>query len=334
LDIQPNSLTYTTSDNQIGHFLPADIDLKDCSKGQTCSTADTEEILLCPITQDGCPTYYKCIVLEGTYPTTGDVSFIVRSNGATNGANTQEGVYISGISLYDGNKNPVAGAHYYRADGSTSVSDTQCTWEAEQARATVDSQGLSDDVVQICIAYQVNPNDVTRDANGEILNPIVQFWVEVSSVPCGAMINDAVSAATMVECGAGDRCMYFPYVLHGYTDAPAGSLAWFSGIAVSNLSDAIAVADMEVTVTLTDSAGTAFNGVIPAEIANGKVFSFSIDQLIAAMGWEPADGPAWLMVKGNFTIDGYSFVFEDNNGFGAGMMPRLLKGCSSLDLLK
>lgn len=337
LDIEPTQLTYTTSDNQIGHFLRQDIEFRACDEkdGEFCTEDDATTIPLCDLTeQETCDTYYKCIVAEGTYPSSGTISVTVRSNGATNGANTQEGVYIAGVTLYNDLGQLIAGDgwEYYQANGTTEVTSLNCTFLAENAYNEVNAAQLDGDIIQFCIAYQVNADDVTRDADGEILNPTVQFWIELASVPCGDLLNEPIDAATLVECGAEPNCMYFPYVLHGYTAAP-GSIAWFSGIAVTNLSE-VPVEDMEVTVTLTDSTGAAFTDMIPADMITGKVFAFSADGLIAAMGWEPADGPAWLMVQGNFTMDGYSFNFEADNGFGAGTLPRLLEDCDHMDALK
>jgi hypothetical protein len=341
LDIEPTQLTYTTSDNQIGHFLRQDIELRECSaKNRETDLCDTDETVeLCEVDQDECPVYEACVVAEGTYPSSGAVDVIVRSNGATNGANTQEGIYIQSVLLYGeydpgdtATHMPLAGFEYFRADGTTEVDtdDLACGFEAEHAKATFDSGDLNGNQIQLCIRYNVNPAEITRDADGEILNPTVQFWIELSSVPCGDLLNDVYNAATLVECGEGASCMYFPYVLHGFETGASGLPTWSNGIAVANLGE-LAVDDMEVTVTLTDSAGTAFTGNLPSDMITGKVFAYSVDAIIAAMGWEPAAGPAWVMVVGNFPMDGYHFMFASDLGFGAGTLPRALDDCAMDD---
>lgn len=329
LDIEPTQLTYTTSDNQIGHFLRQNIELRDCEKGESCEVPDTEVIELCDIgEQENCATYYKCIVAEGTYPSSGRLNFTIRTNGATNGANTQEGVYLYNVALFNANGSTIGNPFtFYEADGTTVVEDIFCTFEAEQATTELEAGELDGDIIQICVFYQVNPDDVTRDAEGEILNPTVQFWINIASVPCGDLLEDVYNGATLAECGQGESCMYFPYVL--YDAAAIG--AWSTGIAITNLSEFVPVEDMEATISLTDSEGTVFTGMMPRGSFTSKVSTMNIDALIANMGWEPVGNTGWIQVVGNFPIDGYCFIFSGDASFGAGTLPRVLDNCNLRD---
>lgn len=329
LDTEPTNLTLNTSDNQIGHMLSGDMELRDCNEktNEFCylggiPISSTKEIVLKPIDEQGaCMTYYKCIVAEGTYPSSGAMKLIVRTNGASNGADTQKGVYLRDIELYDEQASPLlsTGFEFFLADGETEVwpdADTQvdrtaaleCTYRAQYAETEIQAGNLNGDEIRICVWYQVNSEEAEVDTT-------VQIWVDITTIPCGVLLQDSIDAALLVK--AAQRCIYFPYVLTGISN-----LGWGTGVAITNLSPDVAVEDMEVTATLTDNTGTAFTGTIPEDMVTGTVFAFGIDNLVEMMGWEDvAAGAAWLEVNGNFAIDGYSFVSDGN--FGAGTLPRL-----------
>lgn len=319
LDLTPSSLTYTTADNQIGHFLVAEVDLRDCDKTETCANPTTETIELCPREAAGqavaCEDNYACFVIEGDLPPSDIATLEIRSNGATNGADTQSGVYITDVRLMDENDLPiVAPFTYYMADGTTIATVLPCDDESENAVADVDMAlvAAGGDELRICITYQINPDEATVDTD-------VNFWVSLYMPPCGTIINGTISAATLVECGGIPSCMYFPYVITQFSP-------WQSGICVTNLSSDVDAAAMEVTFTLTDSTGTSYT--YTKTDFTGTVWAAFIDSILSEFSGTPAAGPAWLYVEANCTIDGYEFLTD--GVFGAGTLPRILTSCGTM----
>ena len=318
LDLTPSSLTYTTSDNQIGHFLVAQVDLRDCDKNEDCADPSTETIELCERSAVGqavsCEDNFACFVIEGDLPPSEMATLEIRSNGATNGANTQSGVYITSVVLLDENDIPVGGAPaYFMADGTTIATVLDCDDESEQAVVDVDmaTVAVSGDEVRVCVTYQINPTEAA-------LGTDVNFWVDFYMPPCGTIVNGTVAAATLVECGGIPSCMYFPYVITQFSP-------WNSGIVVTNLTSNVAAAAMEVTFTLTDSTGTSYT--YTKTDFTGTVYATFIDSILSEFSGTPAPGPAWLYVTANCTIDGYEFLTDGI--FGAGTLPRILTSCGT-----
>jgi len=321
IDNTPQSLTTTTSDNQIGHFLVEDVTLRDCDKTEDDYCPSTTSIELCPLETVGqgveCPTYRYCFVAEGDFPDDGDISVVIRTNGATNSANDQEGVYFTSISLLneDDDTVPMSSLDYYEADGITEAT-VACEWEAENVQFTVNAADISGagNELRFCISYTVNPDEAAAGTD-------VRFWVDASTIPCGSLFSGVMTAASLFECGTIPSCMYFPYVLT--------QTSFATGIVITNLTD-VAPADMEAILTLTDSTGAVFT--YTKTDFTSKVWSFVLDSVLAEYGWTPAPGNAWLHVQTNFTVDGYSFVTDGS--FGAGTLPRVLVNCGDYSSFK
>ena len=325
IDNTPQSLTTTTSDNQIGHFLVEDITLRDCDKTEDNYCPSTTSIELCPIDdslQSACPVYNYCFVADGDFPADGSINITIRTNGSIDGANDQEGVYFSNISLYDEDGSVImpSDLDYYLADGETEAA-TGCVWEAENVQFSVDashimaaSSGVGNEL-RFCISYTVNPDEAAAGTD-------VRFWVEASEVPCGSLFSGVMTAASLVECGTIPSCMYFPYVLT--------QTSWATGIVITNLNPNISADNMEAILTLTDSTGAVFS--YTKTDFTSTVWSFALDSVLAEYGWTPAPGNAWLHVQTNFTVDGYSFVTDGS--FGAGTLPRVLVNCGDYSSFK
>jgi hypothetical protein len=320
LQLTPATLTYTTADNQIGHFLVEQVDLRACNKDEQTLVCDTtEEIELCP-REPGpgqsaiCDDNTLCFAIDGDIPPSGIASFELRSNGAADGDNTQSGVYIRSVAFANeagGAIAPTAGPSYWMADGTTAAGTATCDDESEQARAEIDLADIAaaGDELLVCVTYQVNPDEAAADTD-------VMFWVDFFMPPCGTIITDSLAAASLVECGGVPSCMYFQYVLSGM--AP-----WYSGIAVTNLGTTVAPADMVVTFTLTDSTGATFT--YTKSDFTGVVWAAFLDDILPNFSGTPAPGPAWLLVQANFSVDGYEFVTD--GVFGGSTNARLMTSC-------
>jgi hypothetical protein len=331
----PTSLTITGSDNEIGHFLESTVTMRNCDpkKDNLCINTETKEIQLCTndTPDQSCSNYYKCAVIEGDFPSSGDAYLTVRTNGATDGAATQKGVYLtnyviltngSGYTFVNGRSGPTGNYTNYEADGKTTVSSsdfqTCAKYKCQNEKILVDLSNVSThgNKIQLCIDYTVDPAVAT-------LGSTVQFWIDMETVPCGNITSGYVTGAKLVECGVETTCMYFPYVLQA-------SAPWATGIAVSNLtmddSTPVAVADMEVVFTLIDSTGAVFTGT--KNDFTTAVYATTVDNLVTAFGWTPAAGPCILKLQCNFASDGYSFVTDGN--FGGSTLPRLQSSCSSV----
>jgi hypothetical protein len=316
----PETLELNTSDDQIGHFLPADISIEECEKDEGCQFSSPEQIQLCPLEEQAlCDTYSECIAIQGDFPPGEDLSLIIRTNGPNDGDDVQSGIYIRSVTIAVVEGGPITSSFaYYRADGETIVENTFCTFEAEQARTEVIT--VTDEApgrVYLCVNYQVEPTEaeVQLDQN-------VRFWVELGTIPCGDLVDDVVEGPTLVECGEAADCLYFPYVLLNWPP-------WSSGVGISNVG-ITEVEDMEVTARLEINEGQVFVGQLPSELITGKVFGFTLDDLANALGADiPAQSRGWLWLQGNFTIDGFLFTFNagDDFNFGSATLPRLLDTC-------
>ena len=181
VDIEPEELTYTTSDSQIGHFQPASLLLVDCEKsGQDCIFSNTDEVELCEIDYDqqgACKDYYQCIIVSGDYPDKEDLRFVVHS--------MPDGVYLKNVDLFDADGAVSTASEYYSQTGSTTttVSDLSCTFKARYYTAEVDYEDFANSWVRICITYQVNTNPEL----GPVPDPgdHVQFDIGVEKIgPC------------------------------------------------------------------------------------------------------------------------------------------------------
>lgn len=300
-ETNPQGLIFT-GDNEIGHFGPQKFDFRECDKDELAECDNDTTIELCTEDDPGpnvvtqCPTYYKCFVVEGDFPAGGDFEIQVSTS-------------TPGVYLYDINADINDGSDWdYYLSGCTIDADSGgCEWEAKCAQSDVlDLNDISSrDELVFCIAYNVNADEA-------IAGDVVEFEVSASTIPCGALFSGTVTAANLVACQGMEDCMYFPYVL-------TGSQPWSTGIVVTNLaSDSIPAEDMEVTFVLTDANGDTYTEDV--DNFTTVVWSGNLDSQLAAWGWAPAAGNAWLQVIANFPVDGYCYL--TNGQFGAGTLPR------------
>jgi hypothetical protein len=329
IDNTPSNLSTTTSDNQIGHFLAADIDLLDCTKTELDDCSVTETIEDCPISPEAggqsvtCPTYSYCFTADGDFPAGEDIDIYLRTNGPTSASAIQDGVTLRSLVLYDeagvvipeanytitwANEDP--GACTIANNGSITFQDTV---EAEININTSQFMDGGTGHLQFCISYMVDTEEVSPGDD-------VQLWVNAETVPCGSLFAGVRNMASIIECGSTPYCMYFPYVL-------TGSTPWQTGVVISNVGSDVGPSDMEVIFTLTDSTGAQFT--YTKDDFTSVVYTNFLDTMLDDFSDTPAAGPAWLKVQGNFVIDGYSFL--TNGTFGAGTLPRPLVNCTSAE---
>jgi hypothetical protein len=320
LNNEPKELTYTTSDNQIGHFLESPVNIVQCTKTETCPWgAETTTVELCPLVATGqtvtCRNYIECFTAQGQFPDS-DLRFIVRTNGAANGSNDQAGIYLSALAITDRAGNSLGGVTYWQADGVT-VGTPGCAFNARQARLDLAKAGNNldqDGYARICIQYTVNPAQA-------VVNTKVRFWVSIGTLPCGTLLNTMTNGADLVECGRVPTCMYFPYVITGEV---AG---YQSGIAITNLAADVPANQMNVKFTLTDAAGTSYTYTKSDFTSKQFTTMLSGDFLGNFAG--AAAGTGWLLVQADFNVDGYLFLYDSEVGFGAGQLPRVLNACGA-----
>ena len=330
VDIEPEELTYTTSDSQIGHFKAVKLETLDCTKaGQgDCYGQDTEYIELCAIDKENpdeqgkCDYYYQCIIVrtvENTsWPLAEELRLILHS--------MPSGVYLNNVSVLDDNGSPMDIDYYYYSSSaslSNIVNSLYCTFSADYYVAEFDENAFEDtNYIQICITYQVNKNP--EDGDVPEAGDNVQFSIDIEKLgPCPTSVLDELETFTGAEfkpCGQMDTCMYFPYIVANFSP-------WGTGVAITNLSDKVAVEDMKVHVQLRDKEGVILEKELPDSVVTGKVFSFNVDALAEKLEWALPEGNSlyWLWVTANFPMDGYSFLCSGE--FGAGTLPRLLEAC-------
>lgn len=333
IDNTPSSLSTTTSDNQIGHFLVEDMELRDCAKGEICDAIDTS-IELCDIElenegQSGtCDVYDYCFVAEGDFATEGNMSLVMRTNGATDGAATQSGIYFRSVKVFSGstiirNSENSADDSYFdweTASGVNTSDPTDC-WvsggaiyfpNAEKVTVTVPNTSIGSNGLRVCIEYLVNPDEAEVDT-------YVRFWTVGEVLPCGNLWTETRQAARLVECGGTPTCVYMPYVV-------TQSSPWVTGIAVTNLSPDVAAADMEVTFTLTDATGAQFT--YTKDDFDSVVWGSYLDSMLSNFSGTPAPGVAWLLIQGNFEVDAYTYL--TNGVFGGCTLARPIEDCDTV----
>lgn len=328
IDNTPSSLSTTTSDNQIGHFLAADIDIVDCVKDELAVCPIDETIEDCPVTigsggqSVSCDTYTYCFTAVGDFPMSTDIVINLRTNGATSSATTQDGVYLFDVTLRDEDDNVLVGGGldytitYANEDpAACSISGSDVDYaDTISAMIEINTDAFvagSNNTLKFCVEYLVDPDEVAPGDDA-------QLWVDSETLPCGSLFSSTETMASIIECGSTPFCMYFPYVL-------TGSSPWQTGIVVSNVGSDVAPSDMEVLFTLTDSTGTQFT--YTKDDFTAVVYPTFLDTMLTEFSGTPAAGPAWLKVQGNFVIDGYSFL--TNSIFGAGTLPRPLESCTA-----
>jgi hypothetical protein len=336
----PTSLTTTTSDDRIGIF-GGDIQVRDCIsdgpiKGQpadtseTCSVPEPDSIALCPIVGDQlveCVSYYHCTVIQGDWPLNERVDLLVSAEEA--------GIYIQSITLRDrDSQNIISSTEVFREgrNGDEVPNADNCEFGAKFVTSSFNSSELGlvselngDRAVVVCLKYTINPEEAVAGNN-------VMFGFEGKGDPCGELFAGMTMGAALTACTTGGEepelsCLYFPYVL-------SQTGPWSTGLAIANLSQEVAIADMEATFTLHDSAGNVFT--YTETDFQGKMFPFVLDEAIVDWDWDATPtgaavepGAAWLYVEANFLVDGFNFTTDSN--FGGTSLPRALRDCNMND---
>lgn len=307
-ETNPQGLIFT-GDNEIGHFGPQDIELRDCLKNEGCFSSDTSQVQLCELSEDPttqvveCTEYYECFALDGDFPTDGEFEVEISTD--------TPGVYITGITLtsYDGSY----GWDYFEDDCETEADNGDCEWEAKCAHssAALDLSEVMSEKLVFCVAYNVNVDEA-------ILGDVVEFDVFAYTLPCGDLFSGTQVGATMIQCQGVEDSMYFPYVI-------SDTAPWKTGIVVTNLApESIPADQMEVTFILTDKNGDTYEETVGPNVLTEVIWASNLDAAIASFGWAPAAGSCWLEVITNFPVDGW--CYHSNDVFGAGTLPRLT-GC-------
>jgi hypothetical protein len=352
IDNTPSDLSTTTSDNQIGHFLISDVDLLDCSKATGalpgCSTdSSIETCEFQGISTSGgqeveesanCNNNQFCMLSKGDFPADTDIQIVIRTNGATDDASTQDGIYLRSIRLYNEESELDSGDFditYYDKDGEEIDLDDyedgvyppnypgDCYLdeegdfkfvEAVKAVISVNTQQLGGgEQFQYCVRYFYDLDEL--DAGDT-----VKVWAMAETLPCGSLFDDMLVMATVFDCEESlDQCIYFPYVL-------TGSSPWMAGIAITNM-DSVDASDMVAEMILTDATGAEFT--YTKDDFTGVITAFFVDSILSEFDGTPAPGPAMLKVRTNFDIDGYSFLTDGT--FGAGTLSRSCCYDSSCD---
>ncbi len=342
VSIQPTPLTLTlTGDNEIGQFTdPGAFTLDICSGTKTApaftcwGTAATTQIELCELDDQTDPYYgvFCFTIASEDFPANGMLDFWIRSNGIDEAATTQSDIYISSVAVYDDQDAAIGAAvtyHVANSDSTAIVGGPAAPWNSyvgvgvKVAVDTTDITGADagpDDYLRVCVGYYVR--DTATPGS-------VSLWVSGSEQPCGVLFaQEELTAAELVACGPTGivaDSMYFPYVLVNGGD-------WMSGVTVSNLSGgAVAAADMDVTFTLTDNAGTVctYNKTDFTDeevhfsilVSGGAGADDDLADFLDCGTDTLAAGSAVLDVDTNFKTDGFQFM--TNGTFGAGNLPRL-----------
>jgi hypothetical protein len=297
----PQGLIFT-GDNEIGHFGPQTIELRDCVKHEGCFESDTKQVELCEPSEDptsqkvDCPTYYECFVLDGDFPSNGYFDVRIKS--------TTPGVYLNSISTFG----PSSNWSYYEADCDTSADHGDCDWEAKCAEtsSSLDLADISNGRLVFCVAYNVNVDEA-------IVGDVVEFDIYAYTIPCGDLFSGTQVGATLIRCQGIEDSMYFPYVISDVHP-------WNTGIVVTNLaSDSVPADEMVATFILTDKNGDTYTKTVST--FTEVIWASNLDAAIASWGWAPAAGSCWLKVVTNFPVDGW--CYHSNGIFGAGTLPRL-----------
>ncbi len=119
---------------------------------------------------------------------------------------------------------------------------------------------------------------------------------------CQVLCECTIEVATL--CLSDEGCIYFPYVV---SQLPP----WATGIALTNLSD-IPSEDMVATFYLTDANGDTFE-YTKTDFASTN-WSNVLDNMLGEFDGDPLKGQAWLRIRTNFEVDGYSFITDGSFG--------------------
>lgn len=319
----PNTLTFS-GDNEIGHFLTQSVSLRNCVKAEKAGlSTETTEIALCPLAvtdqTSECPNYYKCFVAEGDFNPNESIKITVRTNGAANGDDTQNGVFFKSILLYGENGaaiTPTTAWAYFKADGTSTAVLPCAEWEAEVAIATVNSNDIvnAGNELKFLIQYTVNPDLA-------VANTDVRFWATGEVLPCGTVFSGMVTGARLTACGSGiSNTILFPY----FTAIETG--AWWNGIAIVNLGSTVGTA----TITVYEKDGDVFASQAITLGPTDRLLSKTLDDPFFTWTQESGagtfgDSDCYVKVTTDFNVDGFGMMGNNSpgNDDSMGYLPRL-----------
>ena len=318
----PNTLTFS-GDNEIGHFLTQLVTLRNCLKDEGGS-ASTLEIALCPLggteQSPACPNYVKCFVAEGDFNPNESITLTLRTNGAADGADTQNGVFFRSIALFNEAGTPVTATwSYFRASGSAVTAMPCDAWEAEKAVATIDSDEIiaGGNELRFVINYAVNPDLASANTD-------VRFWADGQVLPCGTIFSGVVTAARLTACGSGiSNEILFPY----FTAIETG--AWWNGIVVVNLGSTSGTAVVKVYEKDGDVFASQAITLTPTDrmlvkLLDDPFFTWTQESGAGTLG----DSDCYIKVTTDFATDGFGMMGSNapGNDDSMGYLPRLLSG--------
>lgn len=316
----PNTLTFS-GDNEIGHFLTQLVSLRNCVKAEPPTS--TTSIALCPLEvtdqTSECPNYVKCFVAEGDFNPNESLLLTVRTNGATTGADTQNGVFFKSIALYDEAGSPITPTvawRYYRANGTGPATMPCAAWEAEMAVATINSNDVvnAGNELRFVITYTVNPDLA-------MANTDVRFWAQGEVLPCGTVFSGVVTAARLTACGSGiSNTILFPY----FTAIETGG--WWNGIVVDNLGSTTGTATLRVYEKDGDVFASQAITLTPTDrilvkLLDDPFFTWTRESGSGTFG----DSDCFIRVTTDFATDGFGMMGSNapGNDDSMGYLPRL-----------
>jgi hypothetical protein len=291
--------------------------------------------------------YKNYLILENTALFEKDVEYIIDATILVNDKTGDNGVYFSadkiGTRVFNtkdtacattgpvGMTQVAAGTNYtyQKADGEAAT-PRAANFNAAAANCSVadDARAVSLKTPKDFIVSAPNMRDLFIDLpalnydRGIVKDgDRVEIQYTISKVPCGVLATGKHFIGTF-GCAALKTCMYFPYV---FTTGYGG---WDCGVAISNVSKGeVPVDKMEVKFTFYASDGKAytfekkdFQSPVWAAYLNGIGFTFNP---------APPAGTGWLLVEGNFRLDGFEFVTDQQ--FGGTVHPRVLNNCANMD---
>jgi hypothetical protein len=149
---------------------------------------------------------------------------------------------------------------------------------------------------------------------------VIDNNLQTTCETCKDICEMDIPVATLCCPSATSTCLYFPYMLSGMNSVEDGS--WSAGFAVSNLGSLNP--DNYIIVTLVDALGNTF---VSDEVAfNNQINAWAVDNIVpgapGALNWTipsgqaadaPAKGACMVRVQGNFQMDGYTFLYANDD---------------------
>ena len=318
----PQNLVFT-GDNEIGHYGKRELAIEECitvknGPSDTCDTSLPTIPKNCPVGEQDCNLYSACFKLVGTWPSVRDgrVTITVRTNGATDGATTQAGVFLTSNAFYGQNGNVIVplNVKYYDADDDL-VEKYECE-TVVKAVYTISLVNILDagtgTTLRFCTVYNTNENAVAGTD--------VRFWVDASLIPCGEIFSGRYDGETIIDCNAVDadtNTLVYPY----FTTIDS---AWWQGLTITNLGSADGTAKVYYYEQDGDKATAEIN------IAANSMFSDLLSNIVmtpdAGNAGTIGDSRNYIVVCTDFMADGFAMIANGVDSMG--YIPRFERSMS------